>query len=120
MDFTKKLSNKTNLWILIGLGLLGALGILLLFLGCGLYHNWWPLLAICMFITVPIPIMLCSSETNRLLNDWSIFLAGFFAAISFGTFFLLAQYGNVNKNEPFLIPHSIFILNIDYMVSICI
>ena len=95
---SKIFSSRKKVLTMIGLGFLGAVGVTLLFLGCGLYHNWWPLLAMCMFITVPIPIVLCPSETNRLANDWSFFLVGTFAALSFGTLFLLAQYGNVKKH----------------------
>lgn len=62
-----------------------ALGFILIILSCALFHNWYPLMVVAMFLLAPLPNGLCGartsddfmSDTPDLLADFGRFLTGF-------------------------------------------
>lgn len=76
--------------ILGGLGTAFCIGVLLQFLGCALWHNWWPMLTAFMYVLVPMPYLFFgaseSSYGSNLASSWvdaGKFLTGFSAVGSF-------------------------------------
>eukprot|EP00887_Chlorella_sp_A99_P002130 scaffold21.g2130.t1 len=60
-----------------------ALGMLLQFLGCALWHNWWPMLTAFMYVLVPMPILFFGGGGGSSMasgwRDAGQFLTGFSA-----------------------------------------
>lgn len=70
--------------LLAGLGGAFLLGLLLQFLGCALWHNWWPMLTAFVYVLVPMPYLFFGGGAggSNLASSWQDagkFLVGFSA-----------------------------------------
>jgi len=77
---------------------IAAIGLLLMFLGCGLSeYNWWPTFVIIFYILGPVPLLVWSRFHEKFpLNkhmtyDFAIFLTSVIAGSSFGLPIILAN-----------------------------
>ncbi|KAK8942815.1 hypothetical protein KSP39_PZI009566 [Platanthera zijinensis] len=66
------------------LAILVASGIVLQFLACAVYNNWWPMLTVIMYVILPMPLMFfTSSDSSSIMSgdsdswvDFTKFLTG--------------------------------------------
>ncbi|EFN55013.1 hypothetical protein CHLNCDRAFT_134836 [Chlorella variabilis] len=85
--------------LLGGLAASFFLGLLLQFLGCALWHNWWPMLTAFVYVLVPMPWLFfggAGSGGSNLASSWQDagkFLVGFsaVAAVAIPTILYHAQ-----------------------------
>ncbi|KAL4452245.1 hypothetical protein ABPG75_007907 [Micractinium tetrahymenae] len=73
--------------LLGGLAAAFFLGLLLQFLGCALWHNWWPMLTAFVYVLVPMPYLFFSGGAggSNLASGWQDagrFLVGFSAVMA--------------------------------------
>lgn len=85
---------------IIALAFVLAVGFLLVILSCALYHNWWPLLVVAIYVLCPLPNALCGkyageddihSEYNSGIIDTGHFITGIFIVSGFCLPFILAH-----------------------------
>ncbi|KAL6779502.1 VPS55 [Auxenochlorella protothecoides x Auxenochlorella symbiontica] len=76
-----------------------ALGITLQFLGCLLWHNWWPMLTAFMYVLVPMPALFFGGAPgSNLASSWvdaGKFLTGFSAVGSVAIPAILYHAGKI-------------------------
>ncbi|KAI9243874.1 vacuolar protein sorting 55-domain-containing protein [Sporodiniella umbellata] len=96
----KKTAVLIALYSIIALAFVLAVGFLLTILSCALYHNWWPLVVIAIYILAPIPNALCGrcageddihSDYNSGIVDTGHFITGLCVVSGFCFPFVLAH-----------------------------
>ncbi|XP_077235236.1 vacuolar protein sorting 55 (VPS55) family protein [Tasmannia lanceolata] len=52
------------------LAIMVSAGIVLQILACALYHNWWPMLTLLMYVLLPMPLLFfAASDTSSLISS---------------------------------------------------
>ncbi|KAI9243638.1 vacuolar protein sorting 55 [Sporodiniella umbellata] len=85
---------------IIALAFVLAVGFLLVILSCALYHNWWPLAVVAIYIASPLPNALCGkyageedihTDYNSGIMDAGHFVTGMLVVSGFSLPFILAH-----------------------------
>lgn len=95
---------------IIGLSFSFSVGVLLLSLGCAIYHNWWPAFVVLFYILAPIPYSLAKrySEASYSTNsncalEVALFLTSVLVISAYGLVLVLAHHQTIEKGATWLI-----------------
>jgi len=94
---------------IIGLSFSFSVGVLLLSLGCALYHNWWPAFVVIFYILAPIPYSLTRrySETSYSGSNCGLEVALFLTSVlvisAYGFVLVLAHHQTIARGALWLL-----------------
>lgn len=94
---------------IIGLSFAFSVGVLLLSLGCALYHNWWPAFVVIFYLLAPIPYTLARrySETSYSGSNCGLEVALFLTSVlvisAYGLVLVLAHHQTIAKGALWLV-----------------